>query len=106
VLEPLGVTGSSFPARSADLGPEAVTGYDVTPEGAFVPVPAMICTIPVVGGLWATAADIVRLGRHRPARLLGPGGHRGTARPHPRQPGARNHDQLVAGAAQTAGSMP
>jgi CubicO group peptidase (beta-lactamase class C family) len=62
VLEPLGMTGSSFPTRSADLGPDAVTGYNVTAEGAFVPVPAMISTIPAVGGLWATAADIVRLG--------------------------------------------
>jgi CubicO group peptidase (beta-lactamase class C family) len=62
VLEPLGMTGSSFPARSADLGPDAVTGYNVTPDGAFVPVPAMISTIPAVGGLWATGADLVRLG--------------------------------------------
>ena len=62
VLEPLGMSGSSFPARSADLGSDAVTGYDVTPEGAYVPVAARICTIPAVGGLWATAADIVCLG--------------------------------------------
>jgi CubicO group peptidase (beta-lactamase class C family) len=62
VLEPLGMSGSSFPARSADLGPDAITGYNLTPEGVFVPVPARICTIPAVGGLWATAADIVRLG--------------------------------------------
>jgi CubicO group peptidase (beta-lactamase class C family) len=62
VLEPLGMNDSSFPARSADLGPDAVTGYDLTPEGTFVPVPARLCTIPAVGGLWATAADLVRLG--------------------------------------------
>jgi CubicO group peptidase (beta-lactamase class C family) len=62
VLEPLGMSGSSFPTRSADLGPDAVTGYDVTPEGAFVPAPARLCTVPAVGGLWATAADLVRLG--------------------------------------------
>jgi len=62
VLEPLAMSASSFPARSADLGPDAVTGYDVTPDGAFVRVPAPICTIPAVGGLWATAADVVRLG--------------------------------------------
>jgi CubicO group peptidase (beta-lactamase class C family) len=62
VLEPLGMSGSSFPARSDDLGSDAVTGYDVTPEGAFVPVPARLCTVPAVGGLWATAADLVRLG--------------------------------------------
>lgn len=62
VLEPLGMTGSSFPARSADLGPDTVTCYDLTPEGTFVRVPAVIATIPAIGGLWATAADIVRLG--------------------------------------------
>jgi CubicO group peptidase (beta-lactamase class C family) len=62
VLEPLGMRGSSFPARTADLGPDAVTGYDLTPQGTFVPVPARVCTIPAVGGLWATAADILRLG--------------------------------------------
>src|SRR6266511_2917564 len=62
VLEPLKMHDSSFPARSADLGPDAVSGYNVTPEGTFVPVPAMISTIPAVGGLWATGADLVRLG--------------------------------------------
>jgi CubicO group peptidase (beta-lactamase class C family) len=62
VLQPLGMNGSSFPARLADLGPGAVTGYNMTPEGAFVPIPAMIATMPAVGGLWATAADLVRLG--------------------------------------------
>ncbi len=62
VLEPLGMSSSSFPTRSADLGPDAVTGYDVTPQGTFVPVPARLCTVPAVGGLWATAGDLVRLG--------------------------------------------
>jgi CubicO group peptidase (beta-lactamase class C family) len=62
VLEPLGLTGSSFPARSADLGPDAVTGYNANPDGTFTPVPEVICTIPAIGGLWATAADTVRLG--------------------------------------------
>jgi CubicO group peptidase (beta-lactamase class C family) len=90
VLEPLGMNDSSLPARSADLGPDAVTGYDLTPEGTFVPVPARLCTIPAVGGLWATAADVVRLGAGwsslLPAALArealtpqtapGPGGHR------------------------------
>ncbi|MGH3121440.1 MAG: serine hydrolase domain-containing protein [Streptosporangiaceae bacterium] len=62
VLEPLGLAGSSFPARAADLGPDAVTGYTVTPDGTLVPVPAVICVMPAVGGLWCTAADLVRLG--------------------------------------------
>ena len=62
VLEPLGLTGSSFPARAADLGPDAVTGYTVTPDGTFAGVPAVICVMPAVGGLWCTPADLVCLG--------------------------------------------
>jgi CubicO group peptidase (beta-lactamase class C family) len=62
VLQPLGMSRSSFPASVADIGPGAVTGYDLTPEGSFVPVPATVCTMSAVGGLWAPAADIVRLG--------------------------------------------
>jgi CubicO group peptidase (beta-lactamase class C family) len=62
VLEPLGLAGSSFPARPADLGPDAVTGYNANPDGTFTAVQAVICTIPSVGGLWATAADTVGLG--------------------------------------------
>jgi CubicO group peptidase (beta-lactamase class C family) len=62
VLEPLGMSGSSFPARAADIGPGAVTGYAVAPDGAFVPLPATVCTIPAAGGLWSTPGDIVRLG--------------------------------------------
>jgi CubicO group peptidase (beta-lactamase class C family) len=62
VLEPLGLAGSSFPARDADLDPDAVTGYNANPDGTFTAVRAVICTIPSAGGLWATAADTVRLG--------------------------------------------
>src|SRR6266704_2785161 len=62
VLEPLGMPGSTFPTRTAEIGLDAVTGYDLTPEGIFVPVPGRVSTIPAVGGLWATAADLVRLG--------------------------------------------
>src|SRR5580704_13323860 len=62
VLEPLGLASSSFPARSADLGPDAVTGYNANPDGTFTAVREVICTIPAIGGLWATAADTVRLG--------------------------------------------
>ena len=69
VLEPLGLAGSSFPARTADLGPDAVTGYTVTPDGALAGVPAVICVMPAVGGLWCTAADLVRLGTGWPSLL-------------------------------------
>ncbi len=69
VLEPLGMHSSSFPSRWADLGPDAVTGYNLTPEGAFAPVPDMISAIPAAAGLWATAADLVRLGTGWPSLL-------------------------------------
>jgi CubicO group peptidase (beta-lactamase class C family) len=62
VLEPLGLTGTSLPERAADAGPDAVTGYNTNPDGTFTPVTAVICTIPAIGGLWATPADTVRLG--------------------------------------------
>jgi hypothetical protein len=39
-----------------------VTGYSVTAGGAFERVPATVCVWPAAGGLWATAADLVRLG--------------------------------------------
>jgi CubicO group peptidase (beta-lactamase class C family) len=72
VLEPLGLASSSYPARSADLGPDAVTGYNANPDGTFTPVQEVICTIPAVGGLWATAADTVRLGTGWAALLPAP----------------------------------
>lgn len=62
VLEPLQMSDSSFPARWPDTDPDAITGHNVTPEGAFMPEPARICSIPAAGGLWATAADLVRFG--------------------------------------------
>lgn len=62
VLDPLGLRDSSFPARPADIGPGAVTGYNLTPEGMFEPVPAQISTISAAAGLWSTGADLVRLG--------------------------------------------
>jgi CubicO group peptidase (beta-lactamase class C family) len=61
VLEPLGMTGSSFPARPADIGPGAVTGYSVTRAGALAPVGELISALPAVAGLWAPPADLVRL---------------------------------------------
>jgi CubicO group peptidase (beta-lactamase class C family) len=62
VLRPLGMSRSAFPASAADIGPDAVTGYTVTAAGAFEPVPATVCTLQAAGGLWAPAADLVRLG--------------------------------------------
>lgn len=61
VLVPLAMTRSAFPVRAADLTPDAVTGHELTADGSFTPVPARIATLPAVGGLWATAGDILRL---------------------------------------------
>ena len=62
VLEPLGMKDSCFPDQVTEPGLDAVTGYNVNPDGTFTPVPAVMCTIPAVGGLWAPAADMVWLG--------------------------------------------
>ena len=66
VLDPLKLTDSSFPARAPDInpetGPRAVTGYHLTLDGRFEPVPARIPTLQAVAGLWSTGADLVRLG--------------------------------------------
>ena len=60
VLEPLGMTSSSFPGQWP--GGDAVTGYRLAEDGTFEPVPVQVCTIPAAGGLWSTAADLVRFG--------------------------------------------
>ncbi len=60
VLEPLGMTSSSFPERWPDRA--AVTGYQLADDGTFGPAGAQVCLIPAAGGLWCTAADLVRFG--------------------------------------------
>ena len=62
VLEPLGMRDSRFPAKAADIGPDAVTGYTVTRDGALEPFPARVSTVQAVAGLWSSGADLVRLG--------------------------------------------
>ena len=62
VLEPLGMRDSRFPAKAADIGPDAVTGYTATRDGALEPFPARVSTMPAVAGLWSTGADLIRLG--------------------------------------------
>jgi CubicO group peptidase (beta-lactamase class C family) len=69
VLDPLGMRDSRFPARAADIGAGAVTGYTVTGEGVFSPVPARVPAIQAVAGLWSTGADLVRLGTGWPSLL-------------------------------------
>jgi hypothetical protein len=60
VLQPLGMTSSSFPERWPDH--DAVTGYQLADDGTFGPAGAQVCVIPAAGGLWSTAADLVRFG--------------------------------------------
>jgi CubicO group peptidase (beta-lactamase class C family) len=60
VLAPLGMSGASFPASWPSAG--AVTGYRLAGDGLFEPAPARVCILPAAGGLWATAADLVRFG--------------------------------------------
>jgi CubicO group peptidase (beta-lactamase class C family) len=62
VLDPLGLRDSSFPARPSDVGAGAVTSYNLTLQGMFEPLPALVPTLQAVAGLWSTGADLVRLG--------------------------------------------
>jgi CubicO group peptidase (beta-lactamase class C family) len=88
VLEPLGLAGSSFPGRAADIGPGAATGYGLSGDGTLVPLPATVCALPAVAGLWAPAADLVRLGAGW-ASLLPPALARDALMPRtPAAPGA------------------
>jgi len=90
VLGPLGLRDSSFPARVADIGPGAVTGYAVNTEGMFVPIPARIPAIPAAGGLWSTGADLVRLGLRWSSLLPGSLAHEAlTAQAEPLPNGRR-----------------
>lgn len=62
ILDPLRLKDSNFPARATDLGPRAVTGYQLTPDGTFQAIPAQVPVLQAVAGLWSTGADLVRLG--------------------------------------------
>jgi CubicO group peptidase (beta-lactamase class C family) len=100
VLDPLGMRDSRFPARAADIAQAqsqaadipgaAVTGYTVTPDGAFEPFPAQVSTVQAVAGLWSTGADLVRLGTGWPS-LLPPALAREAVTPQPglEPPGVR-----------------
>ena len=88
VLRPLGMRRSRFPATrpaDGDPGHPPVTEYDVTADGAFTPLDGAVCVFPAAGGLWATAADLVRFGLGWPSLL--PRALTAQAfRPHARQP--------------------
>jgi CubicO group peptidase (beta-lactamase class C family) len=66
VFGPLGMASSAFPASWPGPGADraAVTGYAVQPDadGVLQLAPPKVMTIPATGGLWATAADLVRFG--------------------------------------------
>ena len=62
VLAPLQLTDSYFPARAADIGPHAVTGYNLSLDGMFQKIPARIPTLQAVAGMWSTGTDLLRLG--------------------------------------------
>jgi CubicO group peptidase (beta-lactamase class C family) len=61
ILEPLGMNDSWFPRSVPATG--VATGHRLTDEGLFERQPAQVATIPAAGGLWTTAADLVRFGR-------------------------------------------
>jgi len=69
VLQSLGMRDSQFPAKAADIAPNAVTGYTLTPDGAFEALPARVSTVQAIAGLWSTGADLVRLGTGWPSLL-------------------------------------
>jgi CubicO group peptidase (beta-lactamase class C family) len=89
VLEPLGMSESSFP-QSWPAAPGAVTGYQVNRDIAFTQAPPTVCAIQADSGMWTTAADLVRFGTRwsrllpgdlarealRPQAATGPGGLR------------------------------
>ena len=62
VLGPLGMTSSTFPASWPHEDPDAVTGYELEPDGTFLPDLDEVAVRPASAGLWTTAADLVRFG--------------------------------------------
>jgi len=60
VLAPLGMRDSWFPDSPPATG--VATGHRLTDAGVFEPEPAQVSTMPAAGGLWTTAADLVRFG--------------------------------------------
>jgi CubicO group peptidase (beta-lactamase class C family) len=60
VLEPLGMSASSFPMTWPVADPVAVTGYRLLQDGIFAIAPRKLWTTPAAAGLWSTAADLVR----------------------------------------------
>jgi len=57
-----GRVGLDDPGSWPGADPDAVTGYQVSHDMAFAPARAVVCAIPAAGGMWTTAADLVRFG--------------------------------------------
>ena len=72
VLDPLGMTGSSFPERWPVADERAVGCHLLDAGEAFAPAPAEVATVPAALGLWTTAADLVRFALGWPALLPAP----------------------------------
>jgi CubicO group peptidase (beta-lactamase class C family) len=74
VLEPLEMSDSWFPRGrpATSVATPVATGHRRTDEGVFEPVPAQVSTVPAAGGLWTTAADLVRFGHAWSSLLPGP----------------------------------
>jgi CubicO group peptidase (beta-lactamase class C family) len=65
VFGPLSMTSSRFPAEwpaGAAADYPAVTGYNATADGSFKAASGEVCAFAAGGGLWTTAADLVRFG--------------------------------------------
>jgi CubicO group peptidase (beta-lactamase class C family) len=86
VLGPLGMTSSFFPASRPGSSGNSVTGYALADDGTFEPAGELVPTVPAAGGLWATAADLVRFGLSW-ASLLPEELARAALTPHSRRPG-------------------
>jgi CubicO group peptidase (beta-lactamase class C family) len=86
VLEPLGMTSAFFPSSWPGPGASAVSGYALADEGTLEPDGRLACTVPAAGGLWATAADLVRFGMSW-ASLLPEELARAALTPRPSRPG-------------------
>lgn len=61
VLEPLGMDRSWFPTSTPDAN--VISGHRLTGAGGFVPDPARMFRVAAAGGLWTSAADLVRFGQ-------------------------------------------